>query len=287
MNTPVDRRRFVQQASGLFLGGAALATLSARADESNNSMRKALGWRMIQGDLSVEDKLRMIKDVGFAGVEVPAVQADRPAFDPKELARASEKVGVPVHGVTMAGHPDICAVIDQAAMYGATSVLYVVRADTSVPFMEHYRKTQEAIRAGIPRAEEKKVSILIENVWASFLIEPLTMARYIDELDSPYVGAYFDVGNCMRWGWPQHWIQVLGKRIGKIHIKEYSLKTAMNEGMRKGFDFPIGEGDIDWPGVREELNKIGFSSWATSEVRGGGRDRLAEISAEMDRVLAL
>ena len=287
MNTPLDRRRFVQQASGLFLGGAALAALSARADEPNNSMRKALGWRMIQGDLSVEDKLRMIKDVGFAGVEVPAVQADKPIFDPKELARASEKVGVPVHGVTMAGHPDICAVIDQAAMYGATSVLYVVRADTSVPFMEHYRKTQEAIRVGIPRAEEKKVSILIENVWASFLIEPLTMPRYIDELDSPYVGAYFDVGNCMRWGWPQHWIQVLGKRIGKIHIKEYSLKTGMSEGMWKGFDFPIGEGDIDWAGVREELNKIGFSSWATSEVRGGGRDRLAEISAEMDRVLAL
>lgn len=113
------------------------------------------------------------------------------------------------------------------------------------------------------------------------------MARYIDELDSPFVKAYFDVGNVMRWGVPQQWIEVLGKRIGKIHVKEYSLKTAMSQGMGKGFDFPMGEGDIDWQRVREELAKIGFSSWATAEVRGGDRQRLAEISAEVSKILAL
>lgn len=287
MNAPLDRRRFVQQTSGLLLGGTALAALTARADDPGKTIRKAAGWNMIRADLSVEDKLRMVKDVGFAGVEVPAVQPDRPSFDPKELARASEKVGVAVHGVTMAGHPDLTAVINQAAMYGATSVLYVVRADANAPFMEHYRQTQDMIRAGVPLAEKKQIPILIENVWASFLIEPLTMARYIDEFDSPYVAAYFDVGNVMRWGWPQHWIEVLGKRVRKIHIKEYSLKIAMNQGMYKGFDVPIGEGDIDWARVREELKKIDFNDWATAEVRGGGRERLAEISAEMDRVLAL
>lgn len=287
MNAHLNRRRFVQRASGLFLGGTALAAGKAPAEEPKPCIRKAIGWNMIRADLSVEDKLRMVKDVGFAGVEVPAVRPDRPGFDPKELARASEKVGVAVHGVTMAGHPDLRAVIDQAAMYDATSVLYVVRADANAPFMEHYRQTQEVIRAGIPRAEKRQIPILIENVWASFLIEPLTTARYIDELDSPYVAAYFDVGNVMRWGWPHHWIEVLGKRIRKIHIKEYSLKIAMNEGMRKGFDVPIGEGDIDWTRVREELKKIEFCDWATAEVRGGDRERLAEISAEMDRVLAL
>ncbi len=82
--------------------------------------------------------------------------------------------------------------------------------------------------------------ILLENVWASFLIEPLSMARYIDELDSPMVGSYFDVGNVVRWGWPQHWIEVLGKRVKKLDIKEYDLKVAMNEGLRKGFDKPLG-----------------------------------------------
>ena len=71
-----------------------------------------------------------------------------------------------------------------------------------------------------------------------------------------------------------------------IHIQEYSLKIAMNEGMRKGLDVPIGEGDIDWARVREELKKIGFNDWATAEVRGGDRQRLAEISGEMGRVPA-
>ena len=78
---------------------------------------------------------------------------------------------------------------------------------------------------------------------------------------------------------------MLGKRIDKIHIKEFSLKVAMKEGLGKGFDFPIGQGDIDWKRVREELQKIGFKGWATAEVDGGGRQQLAEVSAQMDRVL--
>ncbi|MHC4175704.1 MAG: sugar phosphate isomerase/epimerase family protein, partial [Planctomycetota bacterium] len=115
----------------------------------------------------------------------------------------------------------------------------------------------------------------------------LTMARYIDQLDSPYVKAYFDVGNIIRWGWPEHWIEVLGKRIVKIHIKEYNLDVAMNEGMRKGFDFPLGQGSINWARVREELKKIDYRGWATVEVKGGDRKRLAEISEQMDQVLNL
>ena len=117
------------------------------------------------------------------------------------------------------------------------------------------------------------------------LIEPLTMARYVDELGSPWVKSYFDVGNVMRWGYRQHWIEVLGKRIDKIHIKEFSLKVAMREGMIKAFDFPIGQGDINWKRVREELKKIEFQGWATVEVPGGDRQKLADISAQLDRVL--
>jgi len=289
MTSPLNRRRFVQASGGL-LASVALAsvrTASAAAPQPAGRIKKAVGWDMIQEKLSAEDKLRMLKDIGFAGVEVNAASLKRTATEPAELARASEKVGVAVHGVTIAGYADLPAALDAAAMFGATSVLYVVRADPNAPFMEHYRRTQEVIRQAIPYAENKKVPILIENVWASFLIEPLSMARYIDELASPYVKAYFDVGNVVRWGWPQQWIEVLGRRIGKIHIKEYSLKVAMKEGMLKAFDFPIGEGDIDWKRVREGLAKINFRNWATAEVRGGTRQQLADVSAQMTRVLGL
>ncbi|MCX7825958.1 MAG: sugar phosphate isomerase/epimerase [Verrucomicrobiae bacterium] len=257
----------------------------AEAAEPAGRIKKALGWSMVQEKLSDEDKFRLVKDVGFEGVEVTTRAPKRSAEEMQALARASEKAGVPIHGVSNGSQGDLEAAINEAAIYGATTVLHVVRADPNGPFMENYRRSQELIRAAIPHAEKKKIKILIENVWATFLIEPLTMARYIDELASPWVKAYFDVGNVMRWGWPQHWIEVLGKRIEKIHIKEYSLKVAMKEGMAKGFALPIGQGDIDWKRVREELKAIGFQSWATAEVRGGDRRRLADISAQMDRVL--
>ena len=289
MKSQMDRRHFLQT-SGLLFGGAVASSLSggassAQAAESGNRIRKAVGWGMITDKLSPEDKLRLVKDVGFEGVEISRHASKKDEVEPGALARASEKVGVPIHGVSNGSNPDLEAAIEEAAIYGATTVLHVVATDANASYMENYRKTQELIRGAIPLAEKKRIKILIENVWATFLIEPLTMARYIDELASPWVKSYFDVGNVMRWGWPQHWIEVLGKRIEKIHIKEYSLKTAMKEGMGKGFDFPIGQGDIDWKRVREELGKIGFCNWATAEVKGGDRQRLADIASQMDGVL--
>ena len=291
MKSQINRRHFLQQSS-LVLAGTSVATMLdslsfADAGPSKGRYRKALGYTMIKEDLSIEDKLKLVKDVGFEGIEIPTQLLNKQTPEPKVLARASKKLGISVHGVVNSSHPDLKGAIDEAVLYGATSVLHVVRPKPDGSFMENYRSSQEAIRKAIPYAEKKRVHILVENVWSTFLIEPLTMARYIDELDSPYVKAYFDVGNVVRWGWPQHWIEVLGKRIVKIHIKEYNLKVAMSEGMGKGFAFPIGQGSIDWKRVRAELTKIGYRGWATAEVSGGNRERLAEISQQMDRVLAL
>lgn len=286
MNTPIERRRFLE------LGGVAAAglTLSSLADVASaatgDRIKKAVGWEMIQEDLSAEDKLRLARDIGFEGVEVSSRARQTAGIEPEELARASEKIGLPIHGVMGATPDGLEATLDEAALYGATSLLYVVRADPQGSYLKNYRRSQEVIRAAIPHAEKKGIPILIENVWATFLIEPLTMARYIDEFQSPFVRAYFDVGNVMRWDVPQQWIEVLGSRIGKIHVKEYSLKIAMNEGMAKGFNVPMGQGDIDWNRVGEELRKISFHDWATAEVRGGDRQRLAQIFAEMNTILA-
>jgi hexulose-6-phosphate isomerase len=113
------------------------------------------------------------------------------------------------------------------------------------------------------------------------------MARFIDEIGSPWVQVHFDVGNMMRWGIAEHWAQVLGKRSQKLDIKEWSNKQAMQTGLQKGFDVPIGDGDINWPAVRAELAKIGFTGWAAAEVRGGDWPALTDIARRMDRVLDL
>ena len=290
MQSRVNRRRFLQ------LGGIAATSVSAsslldlrptvHAAKPGHHIKKAVGWEMIQEKLSVEDKFRLAKDLGFEGVEVSSRARKAAGTEPRELARASEKIGLPIHGLMGASPGALKEVLDEAALYGATSVLYVVPTDPQGSYLENYRRSQEVIREALPHAEKKGIPILVENVWATFLIEPLTMARYIDEFNNPFLKSYFDVGNVMRWGAPQHWIEVLGKRIGKIHVKEYSLKIAMKEGMAKGFNVPMGEGDIDWKRVGEELRKISFQGWATAEVRGGDRQRLAQILAEMSRILA-
>lgn len=292
MSELIDRRGFLAQSGAGLL--AAASTVRA-ADESRTvsssafagRIRKAVKYHMIQEKLSVEDKLKMLKDLGFDGVEPRAMLKPDQAAEVRALATASEKTGLPIHGVVNSSNPDIIEAIDQAAMYGANSVLHVVRYRQDIPYLQNYQETQAIIRKAIDHAEKRQVSILIENVWATFLIEPLGMARYVDELNSPFVQVYFDVGNVVRWGWPQHWLQVLGSRTKKLDIKEYDLKIAMNEGMRKAFDVPLGAGSIDWPAVRNELLAIDYHGWATAEVRGGDRTRLADIAAQMDRVLDL
>ncbi|MEQ9406638.1 MAG: sugar phosphate isomerase/epimerase family protein [Fuerstiella sp.] len=265
----------------------AAVTPAAADGQFTDRIRKAVKFHMITENLSALDKLKLLKDLGFDGVEPRAqLRADR-AAEVRELARASEIADFPVHGVINSSNPDISGAIDQAKMLGADSVLHVVRYDQKISYLQNYRETQDIILRAVDHAEENQVHILIENVWASYLIEPLSMARFVDEINSPWVQVYFDVGNVVRWGWPQHWIEVLGRRIRKLDIKEYDLQVAMNEGMRAAFAKPLGQGSIEWDKVRAELLKIDYRGWTTAEVSGGDRKRLADIAEQMDSVLDL
>lgn len=277
----ITRRQFVGTTAAV--GAAALSPGALEGGEFTGKIQKAVKYHMVQEDLSVLDKFKLLKDLGFDGVE-PRVNT---AEDRAALLKASEATGVKIHGVINSDNPFIDHAIDLAKYYGGTSVLLVVPPDPKGSYLENYQERQEIIRRAIPNAERNNIKLLIENVWRSFLIEPLTMARFVDELDSPMVGVYFDVGNNIPWGYAGHWIEVLGKRIGKLDIKEYSRTLQNEQGLRAGFQVEIGEGSVDWKRVRDELAKIEFSGWATAEVRGGDRQRLADIASRMDNVLDL
>ncbi|MFW5726810.1 MAG: sugar phosphate isomerase/epimerase family protein, partial [bacterium] len=161
----------------------------------------------------------------------------------------------------------------------------VVNAQTS--YQDAYRRSQEEIKRVLPVAEETNVMIAFENVWNNFLLSPLEAARYVDDFRSDKVGWYFDVGNVVRYGWPEHWIQTLGDRIVKLDVKEYSRAKQQNEGIWKGFDVELMDGDCNWPEVNKALEKIGYEGWASAEVKGGGRQRLADISKKMDAIFGL
>jgi L-ribulose-5-phosphate 3-epimerase len=259
---------------------------------------EAVKYSMVGGNAPLVEKFKMLKEVGFEGIDM-----DRPASH-DEVKQAMDESGLIVHGVVDYVHwnkslsdPDpavraegvdgLKTALRDCKVYRGTTVLLVPAVvNKKVSYADAYTRSQAEIKKALPLAEELNIKILFENVWNNFLLSPLELARYIDEFESPLVGSYFDVGNMIRYGWPEHWIQILGKRIGKLDIKEYSRKIADDEGVRKGFRAEIGDGEdgCDWPAVLAALKEIGFSGWATAEVRGGDRDRLAEVSQRMDRI---
>lgn len=297
-----QRREFLKRAgaAAALTGLAAASTSQLLADESSKPMKKSVKWGMIQTDGTVLEKFQLLKKLGFDGVELDAPSS----LKQDEVLNARDKTGLPIHGVVDSvhwketlSHPDAqvraagVKALEQAIRdskhYGGSTVLLVPAVvNKEVSYAEAYERCQAEIRKVLPLAGELGIKIGLENVWNNFLLSPLETARFVDELESPQVGVYFDVGNVIRYGWPEHWIRTLGKRIIKLDIKEFSRKKQETEGLYKGFDVELLEGDNDWPAVMSALRDIQYEGWGTAEIPGGGEERLREIAARMDRIFA-
>ncbi len=277
----MNRRDFVK------IGAAASVALVPGAVAGGGPLagriRKAVKFHMIGEDLGVLDKFKLLGDLGFDGVEV----RESATLDRREVARAIEASGIPVHGIINSSNPDIRAAIELASFYGGTSVLIVAREDPKRTYEENFRHWRRLIRAAVPHAEKHRIRLLVENVRATFLKTAEGMARFIDQCESPMVGAYFDVGNTITWTKQpaEHWARVLGRRIGKLDIKDRGHAEFGDPKLRSQTAVGTDGGEVHWANVRKELARISFSGWATAEVRGGDRKRLAGIARWMDRVL--
>lgn len=279
----MKRRTFLHSAIAAAASGAALSPDSSQA-AAKVRIRKSLKWGMVKDDKgTLSERFAKLKRCGFAGVEPSFSQVK----DAAEWNAASKETGLAIDCIVSPGTDGIEKAVDLCKQLGGDSILIVARLDPKKSFWDNWKETQSAIKAAAPHAGKQQIKLLIENVWASFLVSPLDMLRYVDEIADPWVGVHYDVGNIMRWGVAEHGIEVLGKRIGKLDIKEYSLDKAMKEGMSKGFDVPIGSGSINWPGVRTELAKIEYTGWAAAEVKGGDWGYLAEVAQRMDNALGL
>jgi L-ribulose-5-phosphate 3-epimerase len=208
-------------------------------------------------------------------------------MDQDEVLRARDATGMEIpsvcgvhHWSKPLSHPDpkvrqegleaLQQTLRDAKRYGASSVLLVPAVvNKEVSYTDAYTRSQAEIRKAIPLAEDLGVKIAIENVWNQFLLSPLEAARYVDEFNSPAVGWHFDAGNIVNYGWPEQWIRVLGKRIQKIHIKEFSRKLRDDQGLWKGFEVKLLEGDNDWPSIMKAVDDIGYHGWLITEQGGG------------------
>lgn len=257
-----------------------------------NGLKKALVLSMLPGNLSYVERFQMAKEVGFDGIEAP------PVNDPEEIKKiraASESSGIPVHSIIYGGWhaplssadprvvergiADVQAAMQCAKDLGADTVLLVPAiVNESTRYVDAYTRSQQNIRKLIPLAEKLKVVIAIENVWNNFLLSPLEFARYVDEFRSPFVKAYFDVGNVLAFGWSEDWIRTLGKRIHRIHLKDFKRSTRQFVNLL--------DGDVNWREVRKSLDEIGYRGFMTAELGGGDANYLRDVAQRIDRIIA-
>ncbi len=287
----VNRREFLRT-SVVAAATAPLISQSMQAAGASE-IKKAVLIGMLPKQLSYLERFNLATRVGFEGLETQTVTDSNVV---EEIKEAAAQAGLKIHSVMNMDHwkyPLSSAdpkVVDQsikgmetslrnAKAWGADVVLLVpavVNPDTS--YKDAYTRSQKRVREMIPLAKELGVVIGIEEVWNKFLLSPLEFARYIDELDSPWVKAYFDVGNVVLFGYPEDWIRTLGKRIVKLHLKDFKSET-------KQF-VPLREGSVNWVQVRKAIDEVGFKGYATVELPDGDEAYLREVSARVDKIIA-
>lgn len=291
------RRTFLGQATlAAFAAGVSVSRQAwAQADggESNRTEGKPVIYAAIKGGSIGGDyaamvaRLKQLKQLGYDGVE----GASPGIPNTGDLRKAIDETEFPVHGVVDMVHwqdrlssPDPAirekgrialeqSLHDSHAIGGSSVLLVPGRVSGAEENHDHvWHRSIVEIRKVLPVASRLGIHILIENVWNGFCEDPQQFRDYLDEIDSPWVGAYFDIGNCRKFGPAEDWIRTLGSRIVKLDIKDWGVKNSFCR---------LGEGDVNWPAVRKALLEIGYSGWATRE----GSDKSLEDTIELTRQL--
>ncbi len=254
---------------------------------------------MVRDGANLTEKFAQVQRLGFDGIELDSPNG----YGPDEVAKAKKATGLPVHGVVDSAHwqvrlsdPDpkvraqgvknLAGAVVHAHAYGGSAVLLVPgtvrgREETQRHVWE---RSIQGLRQVLPSCARLGIRILIENVWNGFCYQhngpedqgAELLRDYLDAINSPWVGSYFDIGNHQKYGRPAEWIRTLGPRIVKLDVKDW--------GTQSGF-CKIGEGDVDWDAVRAALLAIGYTGWATAEVSGGSEERLKDVYRRMAEAL--
>jgi len=310
MKDCVTRRDFLAaSAAGVGLAAAARAAEPA----FKTTLKKAVIMHRV-----TEDGLKKLKDAGFDGIEAGTV----PVEEAKKARELAEKAGLRIHSIIVGGSP---AGLRAAQAYGADAVLAPVGGCGAKPIPEpwefdikfdeanghitqlvagdnekfkayieaHNRSVdgvRESIKKLLPVAEETKVAIALENVWNNWCVRPELYNWVVASFKSPWVKAYFDVGNHVKYAgilrgdkvelayMPEVWIRAFGPRLAKIHVKDYKISADGKTGNWAG----IGQGSVNWPEVRKALDEVGYNGWLTDETGLGW----PELNKRLDLIIA-
>jgi L-ribulose-5-phosphate 3-epimerase len=302
-----DRRTFLKlvlAATATGIGGTSRAVASeplqnpTPAPKPTTGIKKSTLISMLPRERPYAERFAVAREAGFEAIEMRTVTAKEEAA---EIREAAQKTGLRIHSVMNEDHwrmplsssdPEVVnktvqgmeTSLRNAQLWGADAVLLVPAVvDARTSYRDAWTRSQKVIRERLlPMARDLKVVIAVEEVWNKFLLSPIEFVRYVDEFESPWVRAYFDVGNVVFYGFPQDWIRTLGARIVKLHLKDFKLDRPNGR-----YTFVnLGEGDIDWPEVRRALEEIKYSGYATTELQNGDLPYLKDVSSRVDRILA-
>jgi hexulose-6-phosphate isomerase len=254
-------------------------------------MKKSVGICCFYGNWNIEEKFVLAKEAGFIGFEID-LSEDGPVNlkstpqELKEFRALAEKHGLELSGLMSflywganaassdSGIRDKAAKllarqIECAEILGIDTILAVpgavgvdfIPVAESVRYDLAYERATEFIKAALPAAEKAGVTIAVENVWNKFLLSPLEMRGFVDQFNSKHVGVYFDVANTLACGYPEHWIEILGSRIKRVHFKDYRRAVGTVDGF-----CDLLSGDVDWPAVMAALRKTGYDGWIAAEM---------------------
>src|SRR5213596_33231 len=275
MRMGTTRRDFVKTSLAACVSGFAAGPL---AQSRPPSIKKGLVFDMVPSNLSYADRFKLVRDTGFQVVQALTEPDEGKA---EAMKQAADAVNIRIDSVMNVDHwryplsaSDPAVVekslsgmrtsLQNAKLWGSDAVLLVpavVNPQTS--YRDAWSRSQKEIRKLLRLAEELKIVIAIEEVWNKFLLSPLEMSAYIKEFQSPWIQAWFDVGNVLLYGYPQDWIRTLGKSIAKVHLKDFKRRE-------NGYEWVnLGDGDVDWEAVREAFRQIGYAGSAITELKAG------------------
>lgn len=255
-------------------------------------MKKSVNAWCLPESFTMKKRFETAKAAGFDWIEVnmddegkgspngPTLRFDSTNEEISRILGLSKEAKIGISGIStglMWEYPLTCEdektrnkgmktverMIDAAEILETDSVLVVPGlVGDGVSYEKAYERALKSLKILKNKAEEKKVVIGVENVWNRFLLSPLEMRRFIEEIGSPFVKAYFDVGNALPFSRPEDWIETLSDLVFRVHLKDFDMSVGNGNGFRNLF-----EGDVDWPGVMRALKKIGYENFLTAELQ--------------------
>ncbi len=227
-------------------------------------------------------------ELGFAGVELDwydfaEAQPDGPLApqNREQIRSAASRAGIEIpcvaaHFLNQGGLAD-----PAMEAFGLDAVRAGIRlcADLGAPYLlvpffgpammrndQAVARLEANLRLLAPEAEQARVTLAIEHT-----LRGDRTAALLERVDSPFIGNYWDMANCMGLGFdPLEEIAQLGRHIVRVHAKEYHRGgAAPGTPDQPHFDGlntkPFGQGDVPVPAVLSALQEVGYDSYIVLE----------------------